>query len=262
MKIIPSLEAADKVEDVEQLLLNLRDLIAENGGGDGADAEIDGGAEAAAAPAARGRARVPQRGRPLRSSTPQGGVSSSREESVQRRKAEGSRPGSRRDRRWMNRVALLPTIEDLQMDAMPIPSRPSPFTQLRSMNEVVVDAWESDNLSVASLRHGAELSPTHHPRVERRFLSLLRRAPAGAVASIEQDLIDTFSEDASSVYIVKSDRWARAILHAVCGYLGLTSSSETADGERITTVTNPRAKFSPPLRRLSTVDQMNEGSDL
>mmetsp|Transcript_15081 Transcript_15081/g.38758 ORF Transcript_15081/g.38758 Transcript_15081/m.38758 type:complete len:87 (+) Transcript_15081:960-1220(+) len=49
---------------------------------------------------------------------------------------------------------------------------------------------------------------------------------------------------------------------AVCGYLGLTSSSETADGERITTVTNPRAKFSPPLRRLSTVDQMNEGSDL
>mmetsp|Transcript_28804 Transcript_28804/g.86472 ORF Transcript_28804/g.86472 Transcript_28804/m.86472 type:complete len:253 (-) Transcript_28804:103-861(-) len=245
-----------------RLLLNLRDLIAENGGGDGADAEIDGGAEAAAAPAARGRARVPQRGRPLRSSTPQGGVSSSREESVQRRKAEGSRPGSRRDRRWMNRVALLPTIEDLQMDAMPIPSRPSPFTQLRSMNEVVVDAWESDNLSVASLRHGAELSPTHHPRVERRFLSLLRRAPAGAVASIEQDLIDTFSEDASSVYIVKSDRWARAILHAVCGYLGLTSSSETADGERITTVTNPRAKFSPPLRRLSTVDQMNEGSDL
>eukprot|EP00037_Helgoeca_nana_P032589 m.414558 g.414558 ORF g.414558 m.414558 type:complete len:252 (+) comp29370_c0_seq1:319-1074(+) len=239
MKIIPPLANADEVENVEEYLQNLRDNIAD-GDGDGGD-----GAGGVGGVDGRGREPHPRnRGAAARSSTPRGGISSSRSESVQRRKAEGSRPGSRRERRWMNRAALHPSPEDVELDASPLSVVPSLFLQLPHLE--AIDEWEANQEQGTPPCLAIAIA-----RVDRNLRPLLRRAPKSLIASIEQDLRESFTNDAESVYIETCDCWNRALLHAVSRYLGLNSMSETVDGQRVTTVSNPHETFSPPQARLA-----------
>eukprot|EP00038_Savillea_parva_P008189 m.175316 g.175316 ORF g.175316 m.175316 type:complete len:266 (-) comp13969_c0_seq1:35-832(-) len=252
MRIIPPIVKSDGTESVEEYLRKLRDILSGNSGSDTPASVPQDTTTAATTTTAphRGRGAHPRRARTERSSTPLGGVSSTRAESVQRRKAEGSRPGSRRERRWSNRVALLPTPEDIALDSTPPASSGSVFSRLSSIEEM----WQVCEVEEGAGNESAESAVTPaHPgqRVERRLRPLLRRAPEGTVASIENDLVDTFSSDPSSVYLVKCDRWNRAILHAIAGYLGLVSASETVDGQRVTTVSNPHSEFVPPVSRLA-----------
>eukprot|EP00035_Acanthoeca_spectabilis_P019595 m.428922 g.428922 ORF g.428922 m.428922 type:complete len:247 (-) comp16912_c0_seq1:755-1495(-) len=238
MKIIPPCEGTAQVESVEEYLQTLRDLIADE------PAEQGGVANEGAT---RGRTKHPRRGCAVRSATPKGGVSSSRAESVQRRKAEGSRPGSRRERRWVNWAALQPSEDDVALDASPLIAAPSSFAQLNRL--AAVDEWEATPYDGADDSRAAPTPPVTS-RIDRNLRPLVRKAPKDLVASIEETLIESFSEESSMVYLATADCWNRALLHAVSAHLGLVSASETVDGRRVTTISNPRDDFSPPKVRL------------
>lgn len=186
---------------LNRYLQTLRDLIADE------PAEQGGVANEGAT---RGRTKHPRRGCAVRSATPKGGVSSSRAESVQRRKAEGSRPGSRRERRWVNWAALQPSEDDVALDASPLIAAPSSFAQLNRL--AAVDEWEATPYDGADDSRAAPTPPVTS-RIDRNLRPLVRKAPKDLVASIEETLIESFSEESSMVYLATVDCWNRALLH-------------------------------------------------
>jgi len=90
-------------------------------------------------------------------------------------------------------------------------------------------------------------------RVEMRFRSLLkkRHVPLGILANLEDDLTGFFSECPRSVWVSRlSSSYERLLLHALCQYLDLKSSSFDKDQARHTQVENHNLAFSPPRKSL------------
>jgi len=90
-------------------------------------------------------------------------------------------------------------------------------------------------------------------RVEMRFRAMLRKrhVPLGILANLEEDLTSFFSECPRSVWISRlSSSYERLLLHALCQYLDLKSSSFDQDKARHTQVENHNVAFSPPRKSL------------
>jgi hypothetical protein len=191
-------------------------------------------------------------------------MSTGRDESLARKKAANAGVGSRRERRWMNRAALMPTAEDIKADReVANTASPSVFHQLLLLQaSASADTWgDSQLLSDAGpidQQHGGDASQNskHHQKVENDWSridrslreSLLRgcRFPRGVVEAMENQLVETFLDDPSAIFVVNEpSSFNRALLHMVCQFMQLASVSDTVDGERLTTVSNPRATFTP-----------------
>jgi len=90
-------------------------------------------------------------------------------------------------------------------------------------------------------------------RVEMRFRAMLRKRhiPLGILANLEEDLTSFFSECPRSVWVSRlSSSYERLLLHALCQYLDLKSSSFDRDEARHTQVENQHMAFSPPKKTL------------
>jgi len=90
-------------------------------------------------------------------------------------------------------------------------------------------------------------------RVEMRFRAMLRKrhVPLGILATLEEDLTGFFSECPRSVWVSRlSSSYERLLLHALCQYLDLKSSSFDKDSARHTQVENQNLAFSPPRKSL------------
>jgi hypothetical protein len=106
----------------------------------------------------------------------------------------------------MNRAALHPSPEDVELDASPLSVVPSLFLQLPHLE--AIDEWEANQEQGTPPCLAIAIA-----RVDRNLRPLLRRAPKSLIASIEQDLRESFTNDAESVYIETCDCWNRALLH-------------------------------------------------
>jgi len=90
-------------------------------------------------------------------------------------------------------------------------------------------------------------------RVEMRFRAMLRKrhVPLGILANLEEDLTTFFTECPRSVWVSRlSSSYERLLLHALCQYLDLKSSSFDQDMARHTQVENHNLAFSPPRKSL------------
>lgn len=90
-------------------------------------------------------------------------------------------------------------------------------------------------------------------RVEMRFRAMLRKrhVPLGILANLEEDLTTFFTECPRSVWVSRlSSSYERLLLHALCQYLDLKSSSFDQDKARHTQVENHNLAFSPPRKSL------------
>ncbi|XP_022089182.1 R3H domain-containing protein 4-like [Acanthaster planci] len=101
--------------------------------------------------------------------------------------------------------------------------------------------------------------PAHTPeesfqRISRRLRTVLRRKhlPRGMLQNHEEDLVPWFTDDPGAVFISHiTCSFDRLLLHAVCQYLDLQSTSYDCDGRRQTKVENSQDYFSPPPLLLS-----------
>ncbi|XP_072173267.1 R3H domain-containing protein 4-like [Diadema setosum] len=102
-------------------------------------------------------------------------------------------------------------------------------------------------------------NPAHTPqecfkRISTRLQTMLRRRhlPKGAVEGHEEELLEWFGDDPSSVFISSlPSSFDRLLLHAVCQYLDLSSESFDCEGQRQTRVENNNEFFRPPSMLLS-----------
>ncbi|XP_071487561.1 R3H domain-containing protein 4-like [Diadema antillarum] len=102
-------------------------------------------------------------------------------------------------------------------------------------------------------------NPAHTPqecfkRISTRLQTMLRRRhlPKGAVEGHEEELLEWFGDDPSSVFISSlPSSFDRLLLHAVCQYLDLSSESFDCEGRRQTRVENNNEFFRPPSMLLS-----------
>ncbi|CAC5412964.1 unnamed protein product [Mytilus coruscus] len=86
-------------------------------------------------------------------------------------------------------------------------------------------------------------------KIDKNIKSFLKRrhVPMGVLESLERDLLSFFSEWPSSVYLSDyKSSFERMMLHALCQYLDLISSSYDENGNRRTQVENKHQHFLPP----------------
>ncbi|XP_057696753.1 R3H domain-containing protein 4 isoform X2 [Corythoichthys intestinalis] len=91
-------------------------------------------------------------------------------------------------------------------------------------------------------------------RIDRRLRSTLRRKqiPVGTLEGLEESLLSFFLSQPHSVYTTHlSSSFERLLLHAVCQYMDLVSSSSNLKGSRQTEVVNKQEDFLPPALLLS-----------
>nr|XP_057928391.1 R3H domain-containing protein 4 [Doryrhamphus excisus] len=91
-------------------------------------------------------------------------------------------------------------------------------------------------------------------RIDRRLRTTLRRKqiPVGTLAVLEENLLSFFIAQPHSVYTTNlSSSFERLLLHAVCQYMDLVSSSKDLNGLRQTEVVNKQEDFLPPTPLLS-----------
>ncbi|XP_069126172.1 R3H domain-containing protein 4-like [Argopecten irradians] len=115
-----------------------------------------------------------------------------------------------------------------------------------------LDSWEEipDNRAV----HPAYTAEECYQRLDRNIRMFLKRRniPVGILKNLEQDLISFFSDWPGSVYISKlTSSFERMLLHAICQYLNLSSTSFDDGNCRQTHVENKLSSFSPPSVLLS-----------
>eukprot|EP00041_Stephanoeca_diplocostata_P010375 m.165137 g.165137 ORF g.165137 m.165137 type:complete len:426 (+) comp18125_c0_seq2:293-1570(+) len=218
-----------------------------------------------------------------RMTTPVGGATRSRDDSMQRIKAGRAARGSRRERRWENRQRLRPTAEDLAMDAQhplgtSIGSSGGLFSfcftaaaqsALAGWQDTEDDAHGASNTAVLSAEYQSVHATSDGPvgpndttaqrlrridRATRQSLLRCKKFPYGVLQEMEDMLLGAFARDPRETCVINEpNSFNRCMLHATCKYLGLDSKSETApDDTRITTITNRFAPaFHPPPVRLS-----------
>ncbi|XP_061682247.1 R3H domain-containing protein 4 isoform X2 [Syngnathoides biaculeatus] len=91
-------------------------------------------------------------------------------------------------------------------------------------------------------------------RIDRRLRTTLRRKqiPVGTLEVLEENLLSFFLAQPRSVYTTNlSSSFERLLLHAVCQYMDLVSSSSNLHGCRQTEVVNKQEDFLPPALPLS-----------
>ncbi|XP_051930369.1 R3H domain-containing protein 4 [Hippocampus zosterae] len=91
-------------------------------------------------------------------------------------------------------------------------------------------------------------------RIDRRLRATLRRKqiPVGKLEVLEENLLSFFLTQPHSVYTTNlSTSFERLLLHAVCQYMDLVSSSSDLNGSRQTEVVNKQEDFLPPTLLLS-----------
>ncbi|XP_033636876.1 R3H domain-containing protein 4-like [Asterias rubens] len=101
--------------------------------------------------------------------------------------------------------------------------------------------------------------PAHTPeesfmRISTRLRTMLRRKhlPKGMLKNHEDDLVPWFTDDPGAVFISHINcSFDRLLLHAVCQYMDLHSTSYDCDGRRQTKVENCQDSFTPPPLLLS-----------
>ncbi|XP_077391610.1 R3H domain-containing protein 4 [Festucalex cinctus] len=91
-------------------------------------------------------------------------------------------------------------------------------------------------------------------RIDRRLRTTLRRKqiPMGTLEVLEENLLSFFLAQPHSVYTTNlNSSFERLLLHAVCQYMDLVSSSSDLNGSRQTEVVNKQEDFLPPVLLLS-----------
>ncbi|XP_037105974.1 R3H domain-containing protein 4 isoform X1 [Syngnathus acus] len=91
-------------------------------------------------------------------------------------------------------------------------------------------------------------------RIDRRLRTTLRRRqiPVGTLEVLEENVLSFFLTQPHSVYTANlSSSFERLLLHAVCQYMDLVSSSSNLNGCRQTEVVNKQEDFLPPALLLS-----------
>ncbi|XP_068175692.1 R3H domain-containing protein 4 [Antennarius striatus] len=98
-------------------------------------------------------------------------------------------------------------------------------------------------------------------RIDRRLRVTLRRKqiPLGTLEVLEEKLLSFFNAQPRSVYTTNlASSFERLLLHAVCQYMDLVSTSTYQNGSRQTEVVNKQEEFLPPRPLLSVyVEQMS-----
>ncbi|XP_061884463.1 R3H domain-containing protein 4 [Entelurus aequoreus] len=91
-------------------------------------------------------------------------------------------------------------------------------------------------------------------RIDRRLRITLRRKqiPVGTLEVLEENILSFFVTQPRSVYTANlSSSFERLLLHAICQYMDLVSSSSDMNGSRQTEVVNKQEDFLPPTPLLS-----------
>ncbi|XP_041861163.1 R3H domain-containing protein 4 [Melanotaenia boesemani] len=98
-------------------------------------------------------------------------------------------------------------------------------------------------------------------RIDRRLRATLRRKqiPMGTLEVLEKSLLSFFRTEPHSVYTTNlSSSFERLLLHAICQYMDLVSTSTNYKGSRQTEVMNKQEEFLPPRLLLSAyLEQMS-----
>uniref|UniRef100_UPI00358FE822 R3H domain-containing protein 4 n=1 Tax=Myxine glutinosa TaxID=7769 RepID=UPI00358FE822 len=117
-------------------------------------------------------------------------------------------------------------------------------------HEVATDAAAEQVPGTGSNADNKVFSPgTCFQRIDRRLRSVLRRnhIPLGTLENLEDNVRSFFSEFPAAIYLAMLESsFDRLLLHALCQYLDLASSSRTLAGKRETRVKNRRDVFQPP----------------
>ncbi|OWF47278.1 R3H domain-containing protein 4-like [Mizuhopecten yessoensis] len=126
-------------------------------------------------------------------------------------------------------------------------------TENRNDNKDLDNSWEEipDNRAV----HPAFTPEECYQRLDRNIRLFLKRRniPVGILHGLEQDLISFFKDWPGSVYVSKlTSSFERMLLHAICQYLDLSSSSFDEGNCRRTHVENKFSSFTPPSVLLSS----------
>jgi len=168
--------------------------------------------------------------------------------------------GSKRYQRWSNLQQLFEVEKDMEF-ALPI-ANDSWFALLLE-NPDHLEVWtafcqlseaEQEQIlqPVAPLRTPApeseDSAAARFAQLNGRFRNTFQRPfPMDQLADMEAELRDVFGEDPQIVLIKEeANGFLRALLHALCQYYGLISSSETHNGVRRTLIENPQAAFALP----------------
>ncbi|XP_068728158.1 R3H domain-containing protein 4-like [Montipora capricornis] len=91
-------------------------------------------------------------------------------------------------------------------------------------------------------------------RIEKRLRRMLKnkRFPLGGLKHHEEELISYFSDDPSAVMISNlPSSFDRLLVHGVCQFLDLKSTSKNQNGNRIMEIANKQETFCVPLLLLS-----------
>ncbi|XP_077440776.1 R3H domain-containing protein 4 isoform X1 [Vanacampus margaritifer] len=91
-------------------------------------------------------------------------------------------------------------------------------------------------------------------RIDRRLRTTLRRKqiPMGTLEVLEGNLLSFFLAQPHSIYTTNlNSSFERLLLHAVCQYMDLVSSSSDLNGSRQTEVVNKQEDFLPPALLMS-----------
>ncbi|XP_072023932.1 R3H domain-containing protein 4-like [Amphiura filiformis] len=90
------------------------------------------------------------------------------------------------------------------------------------------------------------INPKNRTMLQRRHL------PKGSLETHEEELVSWFKDDPTSVFVsLIPSSYDRLLLHSVCQYLDLQSTSYDCDGQRQTRVENNHDSFDPPPMLLS-----------
>ncbi|XP_064387163.1 R3H domain-containing protein 4-like isoform X1 [Halichondria panicea] len=187
---------------------------------------------------------------------------------------DGHERRSRHSRRWENSAflsSLMVVMED--ESATPLPEHHSPLTQLHS-SEKHMQVWtsfssrteEEQRLILEGVR-GGECDPASphadtttttaqdsFRKIDRRIRSVLqhnRHLPMELLSSLEEELRFLFTVDHGSVVLsTHSHAYSRLLLHGLCQYMGLNSTTVNAEGVSVVMVTGDG--FSPPRTWLTS----------
>lgn len=113
------------------------------------------------------------------------------------------------------------------------------------------EAWEEVDKRAS---HPAFTAQECFQKIDKHIKSYLKRrhVPMGVLESLERDLVAFFTEWPSSVYLSDlKNSFERMMLHALCQYLDLLSSSYDDSGNRRTQVENKHEDFVPPSTLLT-----------
>ena len=121
--------------------------------------------------------------------------------------------------------------------------------------EELDDSWEEiSNKFDKRSSHPAFTAQECFQKIDKNIKSYLKRrhVPMGVLESLERDLVSFFTDWPSSVYLSdQKNSFERMMLHALCQYLDLMSSSYDDSGNRRTQVENKHEDFIPPSTLLT-----------